>query len=74
MTTKVVQGTNQEIAELVGKFDGKIVEAILIIEEPTDRQQSTGKPDFLAEMESHMVDVASFDDSREAIYTRQEGE
>jgi hypothetical protein len=74
MTTKVVRGSNQEIADLVGKFNGRIVEAILVIEEPADLVQPLANPDFLAEMEPHMVDVASFDDSREAIYTRQEGE
>ena len=51
-------------------------EAIVFIAEPSDAPAPGGEgaEDIFAEMEPYMVHVADVDDSREALYTRQEGE
>src|SRR4051794_39337960 len=88
MTVRVITGSKQQIAEQVAKLPGEVREAIVFIDEtPTDTPSSGTSPAspkdsgsyataeaFFAEMESHMVDVGDVDDSREAIYERQEGE
>lgn len=76
MTAKVIKGTKQQIAEEVARMEGEVREAIIFIAEPADTQPPAGgsDEDMFAEMEPYMVEVGDADDSRDAIYTRQEGE
>ncbi len=75
MKAHVLKGTKTEIAEGVIRITGEIHEAIVFVEEPGDIPVPP-RPgeDIFAEMEPYTVREASFDDSREAIYTRMEGE
>ncbi len=75
MKTHVLTGSKSEIAESIVRIDGEVREVIVFVEEPSD---STVQPlleeDIFAEMEPYTVKVDEVDDSREAIYTRMEGE
>jgi hypothetical protein len=73
MTVQVLQGSKQEIAEQVAAISGEVREAIVFIEEPSDAVPASVE-EFFAEMEPYMVHVGNADDSREALYTRMEGE
>jgi hypothetical protein len=73
MTVQVLQGSKQEIAEQVAAINGEVCEAIVFIEEPSDLPPATVE-EFFAEMEPFTVHVGNADDSREALYTRMEGE
>ena len=86
MTVRVLTGSKQQIARQVSQLPGEVREAIVFIDEaPAASSSPAGGPppgatgsveDFFAEMQPHMADVggAAVDDSREAIYERQEGE
>jgi hypothetical protein len=79
MTARVLTGSKQEIAQKVASLEGEVREAIVFIEEPADLRPPGGEgaqdaEDIFAEMEPYMVHVEDVDDSREALYTRQEGE
>ncbi len=78
MTARVLTGSKQEIAQKVASLEGEVREAIVFIEEPADlRRPGEGAQDaedIFAEMEPYMVHVGDVDDSREALYTRREGE
>lgn len=76
MKTHVLKGTKSEIADALARMDGVIREVIVFVEEPADSilPPIETEEDFLAEMGPHMVSVDGVDDSREAIYTRMEGE
>ncbi|GDX94281.1 hypothetical protein LBMAG46_42910 [Planctomycetia bacterium] len=77
MKTHVLRGSKQEIAERLARIGGEIVEAIVFEDEVTLVPPDTAAHhpgDIFAEMSQLMVDVPSVDDSREAIYTRIEGE
>ncbi len=79
MTARVLKGSKKEIAQKVASLEGEVREAIVFIEEPADLRPPGGEraqdaEDIFAEMEPYMVHVGGVDDSREAIYTRQEGE
>jgi hypothetical protein len=79
MTAHVLTGSKQEIAQKVASLDGEVREAIVFIEESADARPSGGEgdenaEDVFAEMEPYVVHVRDVDDSREALYTRQEGE
>jgi hypothetical protein len=74
MKAQVVKGSKQEIAETVVRIDGEVREAIVFIEEPSDQTPTPFGEDVFAEMEPFMVNVGGADYSREAIYTRMEGE
>lgn len=74
MKTLVLRGSKEEIAEKVAKLDDKVVEAIIIMEEAEGAIEYPTVEDFFREMEPYTVHVREFDDSREAIYTRMEGE
>ena len=73
MFAHVLQGSKQEIAERILQMSGEIREVIVVIEEPTSIPPAPGE-DIFAEMEPFMVHVGDADFSREAIYTRMEGE
>ena len=74
MKTHVLRGSKHEIAEHLVRITGEVREAIVFEEEPTPPAGTPEVEDIFAEMRPFMVDVAEFDDSREAIYTRMEGE
>jgi hypothetical protein len=73
MKTQVLKGSKEEIAEGLARIDGKMCEAIVFIEEPSDALPEPGE-DIFAEMEPFVVHVGDADCSREAIYNRLEGE
>ena len=76
MKTHVLRGSKQEIAERLVQISGEVREAIVFEEEPaaTPRAGVDDTEDIFAEMRPLMVDVHDVDDSREAIYTRMDGE
>lgn len=77
MKTHVLRGSKQEIAESLVRIPGAVREAIVFVEEAAPAGVDGGRPDatdVFAEMRPFMVDVQDVDDSREAIYTRMEGE
>ena len=77
MKTHVLRGSKQQIAESLARIDGEVREAIVFVEETASAAPEAGAPnadDIFAEMRPFMVDVQDIDDSREAIYTRMEGE
>jgi hypothetical protein len=77
MKTHVLKGSKQEIAEYVARISGEVREAIVFEEEPAAtaaEARPNATDDIFAEMRAFMVDVPDVDDSREAIYTRMEGE
>ena len=77
MKTQVLRGSKQEIAESLARISGEVREAIVFVEEPAPAGSEARPPDatdIFAEMRPFMVDVQDVDDSREAIYTRMEGE
>jgi len=77
MITHVLRGSKQEIAESLARISGEVREAIVFVEEPAPAApgaRTHDTEDIFAEMRPFMVDVQDMDDSREAIYTRMEGE
>jgi len=77
MKTHVLTGSKQDIAEGLARISGEVREAINFVDEPTPAASGEGAPeseDIFAEMRAFMVDVEEVYDSREAIYTRMEGE
>lgn len=77
MTARVLTGSKQQIAQQVASLKGEVREAVVFVDEPID----TSAPpvpatveDLFREMEPYMANVGQLDDSREAIYTRVEGE
>jgi hypothetical protein len=76
MKTHVLTGSKAEITDALARMDGVIREVMVFVEEPSDTPPPPLlREDIFAEMEPHMVHVDDFvDDSREAIYTRMEGE
>ena len=73
----MLTGSKQQIAQKVADLEGDVREAIAFIEEPVNLR-STGDAnaaeDIFAEMEPYTVRVGDVDDSREALYTRWNGE
>ncbi|MBM4028342.1 MAG: hypothetical protein FJ280_23555 [Planctomycetes bacterium] len=74
MKAQVLKGTKQEIAEAIVRIDGEIREAIVLVEDAPRPSEYQPGEDIFAEMEPFTVRAGDVDDSREAIYTRQEGE
>jgi hypothetical protein len=77
MKTHILKGSKQEIAESLARIPGEVREAIVFAEEPAPAIPEAPSPDvndIFAEMRPFMVDVPDLDDSREAMYTRMEGE
>ena len=67
-------GSRSEIADALARIEGEIREVMVIVEEPA-LPIPAAEEDIFAEMEPYMVNVDGFVDySREAIYTRMEGE
>ena len=76
MTVRVLTGSKQEIAQQVASLEGEVREAVVFIEEPAGASKDVPATveELFAEMEPYTVKVGDVDDSREAIYTRMEGE
>jgi hypothetical protein len=75
MQAHVLRGTKQQIAEDLTRMSGEVREAIVFVEEPApSAARMPDKEDIFAEMRPYMVDVEGPDDTREAVYTRGEGE
>ena len=54
---------------------GEVREAIVFVEEPAPEEaRMPDRDDIFAEMRPYMVDAEDLDDSREAVYTRGQGE
>ena len=73
MNAQILTGSKREIAESVERLPGEVREAIVFVEEPSDAPPDTVE-ELFAEMEPYMVHVGNADYSREALYTRMEGE
>ena len=74
MKMHVLKGTKQEIAASLTQITGDVREAIVFEEESAPVTSSPAGEDIFAEMRPFMVDACEIDDSREAIYTRMDGE
>jgi hypothetical protein len=75
MKTHVFRGSKQEIAENLVRLSGEVREVIVFEEEPTPPASGhVHMEDIFIEMRPYMVDAADVDDSRAAIYSRQDGE
>lgn len=74
MKAQVLRGTKEQIAEAVVRIGGEVREAIVFIDEPSALNEDLSGDDMFAEMESFTVQVGGADCSREAIYSRMEGE
>lgn len=75
MQAHVLRGTKQQIAEDLARMPGEVREAIVFVEDPVPAEaRMPDREDIFAEMRPYMVDVKGLDDSREAVYTRGEGE
>jgi hypothetical protein len=75
MTTRVLKGSKQEIAGQIAALEGDVREVVVYIDEPVPQLPVPATVEELfAEMEPYTVKVGDVDDSREAIYTRMEGE
>jgi hypothetical protein len=76
MQAHVLRGTKQQIAEDLARMSGEVREAIVFVEEPAPAEvrMPDREEDIFAEMRPHMVQVEDPDDSREAVYTRGDGE
>ena len=77
MKTHVLRGSKQEIAENLARLSGDVREAIVFVDDPVPAAPLAPTPeseDLFDEMRPFMVDAPEMDDSREAIYSRMEGE
>jgi hypothetical protein len=78
MKTQVLRGSKQEIVECLLRIGGEVREAIVFVEESPTTAGGTGTDeaeDIFAEMQPYEAQGNSeVDDSREAIYTRLDGE
>jgi len=77
MTTKttVLEVSGQEARQTATLLGDRLIRAIFVVEEATDDKPSPDDVEvLLAEMDAHAVYAEDVDDSREAIYTRREGE
>ena len=77
MTTKttVLEVSGREARQTATLLGDRLVRAIFVVEEATEDQSSPNDVEaLLAEMDAHAVHAEDVDDSREAMYTRREGE
>jgi hypothetical protein len=77
MKTHILRGSKQDIAERLVRISGEVREAIVFEEESAPVASEAAQDhvaDIFAEMGPFMVDTQDVDDSREAVYTRMEGE
>ena len=78
MSAHVLKGTKQQIAQDLTQMPGEVREAIVFVEDPgpiVSGPQTYDSQDIFAEMQPFVAQGnTEVDDSREAIYTRLEGE
>jgi hypothetical protein len=75
MKAHVLRGSKQEIVDSLVRISGEVREAIVFENEPAELAATPHETeDIFAEMGPFMVDAPQVDDSREAIYTRMDGE
>ena len=77
MTAHVLTGSKQQIAQQVASLEGEVREAIVFVDEPISASAQAVPEtveELFEEMEPYTVKVDQFDDSRQAIYQRMEGE
>jgi hypothetical protein len=78
MKAHVLKGTKQEIAEALTQIRGEVREAIVFVDEaaaPAGEAATGDAEDIFAEMQPYIAQGnTDVDDSRDAIYTRLEGE
>ncbi len=75
MKPHVLRGSKHEIAESLVRITGEVHEAIVFELEPANQEATAHETqDIFAEMEPFMVVAPHVDDSREAAYTRADGE
>jgi hypothetical protein len=75
MAAHILRGTKQEIAETLARIPGEVREAIVFVDDPAASESpATWADDVFAEMQPYMVDGPEVDDSRESIYSCQDGE
>jgi len=75
MQAHVLRGTKQQIADNLAQMPGEVREAIVFVEEPAPAEaRMPDREDIFAEMRPYMVNVEDLDDTREAVYTRGDGE
>ena len=78
VTTREIKGSKEEIAEQIRGMGGRIISALVLVEELANpKYNELTEEEFaklVAEMAADTVSVPHADDSREAIYTRMPGE
>jgi hypothetical protein len=78
MEVHVLKGLREEIAEGLARIPGEVREAIVFVEQPAAAAAAAAAgdtDDIFAEMAPYVATgTTAVDDSREAIYTRLEGE
>lgn len=74
MRVQIVRGSKEQIAATVVGITGEVHEAVVFVEEPSDTGRDMAGEDIFAEMEPFTVQAGGADYSREAIYSRLEGE
>jgi hypothetical protein len=76
MTTHILTGSKQEIADSIARIGGEVRKAIVFVEDADPLRPETERPskDIFAEMAPYMVDAIGVDDSRAAIYSRMDAE
>lgn len=81
MRTQVVEGSPREVAERIQHIADRRIVAVLLMDELSGTgvssladvsEEEFGK--LMAELQADAVAVGHVDDSREAIYTRMDGE
>jgi hypothetical protein len=73
MGAQILKGSKREIAESVARIPGEVREAIVFIEEPSDLTEASPQ-ELFASMEPFATHAGGADCSREALYSRMEGE
>lgn len=74
MKAHILKGSKQEIAETVIRISGEVREAIVFVEESAESQVQPLGEDLFAEMKPFTVTTGGADYSREALYSREDGE
>lgn len=78
VNTHAITGSKDQIVEQIQRLDGRVLSAVVLVEEPSAVDQpplaDSDFAELMAEMATDTVGVPHADDSREAIYTRMSGE
>ncbi|HEY2587682.1 MAG TPA: hypothetical protein VGI81_18190 [Tepidisphaeraceae bacterium] len=75
MKTHVLRGSKAQIAENLAKISGEVREAIVFEEEPAPTSTAAAARDIFDEMRPYEAQGnTAVDDSREAVYSRVDGE